>query len=80
MPIVDMRQMCGCDGSLFLAKTWIAASKECIFRKRKLVRVRGDFNPQGNLRGVSPGLGRQAFGKRVIRGFRGPWRLPGRAP
>ena len=40
----------------------------------------GDFNRQRNLRGVSPGLGRRAFGNRVIRGFRGPWRLPGRAP
>ena len=79
MPIVGMQQLCGCDGSLFLAKTWIAASKECIFRKQKLVRVRGDFNRQRNLRGVSPGLGRRGFEKCWICGVLGPGRLLGRA-
>ena len=39
----------------------------------------GDFNRQRNLRGVSPGLGRRGFERSVTRGFRGPWRLPGRA-
>ena len=74
----EMRQTCGCEGSLFLAKTWIAASKECILRKRKLVRVRGDFNRQGNLRGACAGLGRRGFEKCWICGFLGPGRLLGR--